>query len=73
MIRNIFYFGLGAVAASFVTHAGVPLWTHFSRLINWDIAAEAASDIVETLTEGSDSSEQGQRPNDNGNEFVEQI
>lgn len=50
MIRNIFYFVLGAIAASFVTHAGVPLWNHFTRVINWDVASEAVQDVGEVLT-----------------------
>ncbi|PZD72208.1 hypothetical protein C1752_03794 [Acaryochloris thomasi RCC1774] len=50
MIRNIFYFGLGAVAASFITHAGVPLWTHFSQVINWNVAEEAAQDVGEVIS-----------------------
>lgn len=55
MIRNIFYFGLGAVAASFVTHAGVPLWTHFTGLINWDVAGEAAQDVGEVISQEAET------------------
>ncbi|MGF1602424.1 MAG: hypothetical protein ACFCU8_10470 [Thermosynechococcaceae cyanobacterium] len=50
MIRNIFYFVLGAIAASFVSHAGVPLWNYFNRLINWDVAEDATQDVGEVLT-----------------------
>jgi uncharacterized membrane protein len=50
MVRNIFYFGMGAMAASFVTHAGVPLWNHFTRVINWEVAEDAAQDVGEVLT-----------------------
>lgn len=50
MIRNIFYFGLGAVASAFVSHAGVPLWSYFSEVINWDVAEEAARDVGEVVT-----------------------
>lgn len=50
MIRNVFYFCLGAIAASFVTHAGVPLWNYFTRVINWDVATDAVQDVSEVLT-----------------------
>lgn len=50
MIQKIFYFSLGAISSAFVTQAGVPLWTHFSRLINWEVAREAAQDIGDVFS-----------------------
>ncbi|MGF1603554.1 MAG: hypothetical protein ACFCU8_16325 [Thermosynechococcaceae cyanobacterium] len=50
MIRNIFYFGLGAVASAFISHAGVPLWSYFTQVINWDVAEDAARDVGGVVT-----------------------
>lgn len=49
MIRNVFYFGLGAVASAFISHAGVPLWSYFTEVINWDVAEEAARDVGDVV------------------------
>ncbi len=59
MIRNTFYFFAGAVASAFISHAGVPLWSYFSEVINWDVAQEAARDVSEVVTREVQSKDQG--------------